>query len=95
MHHDRVEINPEIPKRGQEISITYRGILAQHGADAIWMHYGFDDWKNVSDIQMQNQGGSFNCKIKVEGKKNLNFCFKDSADHWDNNSGLDWNVNIR
>lgn len=95
MHHDRVNIYPEIPRKGQEISVNYKGILFQNGADRVWLHYGFDDWKNVTDLQMQRQMDSFHCKIKAEGKKQLQFCFKDSAEHWDNNNGVNWNCPIK
>jgi len=95
MHHDRVVVNPEVPRRGNEVSINYRGILFENGADALWVHYGFDGWNNVSDLQMQKQWDGFHCKIKAEGKKDINLCFKDSADHWDNNTGVNWNFPIR
>ncbi|MGI6328241.1 MAG: carbohydrate-binding protein [Dethiobacteria bacterium] len=95
MHHDRVELFPEVPRRGQEVNIKYKGILYQNGADALWLHYGFDDWKNTNIIQMQRERDHFTCKIKADGRKDINFCFKDSADHWDNNRGLNWSCNIK
>ena len=95
MHHERVNVIPEIPRRGSEVSIKYKGILFENGADAIWMHYGFDDWSNATDLQMEKQHDGFYCKIKAEGRKDLNLCFKDSADHWDNNMGINWNITIR
>ena len=95
MHHDRVEIMPETPKRGQEVDIHYKGILYENGADSMWIHYGFDGWNNATDLQMQRQGNSFYCKIKAEGRKDINLSFRDSANHWDNNGGLNWNFNIK
>ena len=47
MHYDIIELYPESPRRGEELSITYRGLLAQNGADAIWLHYGYDNWQNI------------------------------------------------
>ena len=90
-----VSVTPEIPRRGSEVFVDYRGILFENGADAIWLHYGFDNWNNVTDLQMQKQYDGFHCKIKAEGKRELHMCFKDSADHWDNNNGLNWSFTIR
>ena len=95
MHYDIIELYPESPRRGEELSITYRGLLAQNGADAIWLHYGYDNWQNTSTLGMKRQGNSFSCKINAEGRKMVNFCFKDSADHWDNNNGMNWSCMIR
>ena len=35
MHHDRVEIFPDMPRRGQEVNIKYKSILYQDGADSL------------------------------------------------------------
>ncbi len=93
--HDIVDLYPESPRRGDEVSITYRGLLAQNGADSIWFHYGYDNWQNISTREMQKQGNSFHCKVSAEGRKMVNFCFKDSANHWDNNNGSNWSCSIR
>lgn len=87
-------ILPEVNK-GSKTSVNYDGILAEHNADKIYLHYGFDGWNKVNTIQM-NKGseGTFSTEIKVNGKNELNFCFKDSANNWDNNNGSDWTVGI-
>ncbi len=96
MHHERVSISPEPPRKGQEVLIHYRGLLAECGADQVWLHYGFDSWKNTHTVNMNKVGeNSFSCALKAEGKKEMNFCFKDSAEHWDNNNGQDWNISIK
>lgn len=92
---DRISMEPGNPRRGQKVSIEYRGLLAQSGADNIWMHCGFDGWKNATDIPMnQSVQKTFSCDAKIQGKREMNFCFKDSADNWDNNSGNDWTCRI-
>ncbi len=95
MQQNIIDLYPESPRRGEKVSITYKGLLAQNGADSIWLHYGYDNWQNSFTLGMQRQGDSFNCKINAEGRKAVNFCFKDSADHWDNNNGKDWSCPIR
>lgn len=90
--------NSNLPdvKRGCKTSVNYDGILAQHHADRVYLHYGFDGWNSVNTIQMDKSSGSgtFTTEIKVNGRNELNFCFKDSANNWDNNNGCDWTVDI-
>ncbi len=88
---DRIWVNPSPPVKGQMVEVGYRGLLAKSGADRTYLHYGFDDWKNPKTVPMSKiADGSFSARILVEGERDLNFCFKDSADHWDNNSGWNW-----
>ncbi len=87
-------ILPEV-KKGSKTSVSYGGILAEHHADKVYLHYGFDGWNNVNTIQMnKSPERTFSTEIKVNGKNELNFCFKDSANNWDNNNGSDWTVGI-
>ncbi len=96
MQYERVTVAPEIPKKGQDVLVDYRGLLAQSGADQVWLHYGFDSWRNPVTVNMSKVGDhDFCCTLKAEGTKELNFCFKDSAEHWDNNGGQNWNIKIR
>jgi hypothetical protein len=93
---DRIALEPGSPAKGQNVRIEYRGLLAQSGADQIWMHRGFDGWNKTEDICMsRTPQNSFSCNTEVRGNKEMNFCFKDSANNWDNNSGQNWTVPIR
>lgn len=97
MHLDnRIAMEPGSPARGQSVRIEYRGLLAESGADRIWMHCGFDSWSRPENISMvKTPQNSFSCITEVKGSKEMNFCFKDSADNWDNNSGQNWTVPIK
>ena len=97
MHYDdRISLEPGKPSRGQNVTVEYRGLLAQSGADSVWMHYGFDGWNKIQDVQMRRTGqGSFSCTALVQGSKEMNFCFKDSANNWDNNNGYNWSILIK
>lgn len=74
--------------------IKYDGLLAKSGAQSITGVYGFGSnqkWENVSMAEMKKDGdGSFNAIIPVEQGKNINIAFKDPADNWDNNSGMNY-----
>jgi hypothetical protein len=93
---DRVWVRPTPAVKNQRAEIGYNGLLARSGADSVWIHYGFDGWKNVQTQPMTRRGdGGFSCSVLCQGDRYVNFCFKDSADHWDNNSGWNWSCDIR
>ncbi|NPV71665.1 MAG: carbohydrate-binding protein [Firmicutes bacterium] len=93
---DRVWVRPVPAVKNQKAEMGYKGLLANSGADAVWAHVGFDGWKNIHTIPMMKRGdGSFTCDITCQGDRQMNFCFKDSANHWDNNSGWNWSCDIK
>ncbi len=88
---DRISMEPGSPRKGQQVRLEYQGLLMHSGADAVWMHYGFDGWKNVRDqVMARSPQGIFHCTAEIIGGREMNFCFKDSAGNWDNNNGQDW-----
>ncbi|GAB6180222.1 hypothetical protein JCM14036_15410 [Desulfotomaculum defluvii] len=78
-----------------EVTIYYNGLLSQAGATQIYLHCGFGDpnqWDRVSTEKMNPSPiGGWQSTIRMK-ESNCHFCFRDSADNWDNNSGLNWNV---
>jgi hypothetical protein len=95
MNDKRIWSRPEFPKKGTTTQIGYRGILTEHGADKVYLHYGTDGWKSPKTVPMQIRfDGSFVTDIVCNAEKSIDFCFKDSADHWDNNSGMNWMLPI-
>ncbi len=97
MHHydDRIQVEPEPIKAGSMAKIRYYGLLAKSGADRIFLHYGVDGWKKPATVEMNRVGDRFESEIRTTASvKALDFCFKDSADHWDNNSGTNWRVDV-
>ncbi|MGE5528107.1 MAG: carbohydrate-binding protein [Patescibacteria group bacterium] len=92
---DRVQVDPEPVKAGGKARITYNGLLAKSGADQVYLHYGVDGWKRPQTVYMDKIGDRFQCEVKTTATvSKLDFCFKDSADHWDNNGGLNWRVDV-
>ena len=93
---DRVWIKPMPVMRNQSVEVGYKGLLANSGADSVWVHFGFDGWKSAQTQPMMKRGdGSFSCSILCKGEHQMNMCFKDSANHWDNNSGWNWSCDVR
>ncbi len=74
--------------------INYSGLLAKCGAQdvcGVFGHGSNQNWENVSTIQFNKEAeGSFQAIIPVEQGKNINIAFKDSAENWDNNSGMNY-----
>jgi len=74
--------------------ITYSGLLAKSGADRVIGVYGYGSnqrWEDVSEVVMSKDSkGAFTATIPIVSGKNVNFAFKDSAENWDNNFGLNY-----
>ena len=93
----RVSLEPVSPRSGETISINYQGLLKNSGANEVYLHYGFDSWsKSVKTVKMERvENGDFNSRIRTEGNYEINFCFKDNVNNWDNNNGRDWTAHIQ
>ncbi|MFZ7102792.1 MAG: carbohydrate-binding protein [Peptococcaceae bacterium] len=89
-----INIEPGLPKIGEEVRIRYDGLLTQTGADQIYLHVGYEDnWHDLEDIPMQHYAKGWYCDFVPEYDE-INFCFHDSANNWDNNNGSNWNLQI-
>lgn len=81
---------------GSDISIIYNGLLNNSGADQVYLHAGFGDpmqWRIVDDYRMQRTHEGWKKTLNMEDS-HLTFCFHDTSDHWDNNSGYNWSYSI-
>lgn len=82
---------------GEHINIIYNGLLARSGATEIWLHLGYGhahNWEKVQDLKMFKTGRGWEQTLKVPDEERLHFCFKDSANNWDNNNGRNWSYEI-
>ena len=90
-------ISFEIPevKRGEVVTVKYCGDLTQHSDGNVYLHYGFDGWKNTATVPMARvDSDECSTSILVHGRKEINIAFKDDANHWDNNNGQDYKIEI-
>lgn len=72
---------------GDEVTITYDGLLLKSGADKIYAYVGYgDEWNEKGFIPMNYEFDAFKTTFKVISDGILYIAFKDSADNWDNNS---------
>lgn len=90
----RVSWEPAPPKPGDTVHINYEGLLKNSGAGEVYLHYGFDSWsKGVTTVRMERtNNGDFGSDITFSGNQEINFCFKDSGNNWDNNNGHNWTL---
>lgn len=78
---------------GEEVLFSYTGLLAQSGADQIFVHIGYgESWQEKAFVPMENDNGVFKAAVKAVLPGTLNFSFKDSANNWDNNSSSDYSI---
>ena len=77
-----------------QAEISYSGLLAKSGAQEVQGVYGFgsnQNWEGVSAVQLKKEGeGAFKAVLPIEHGKNINIAFKDTAENWDNNSGMNY-----
>lgn len=91
-----VQVKP-LSEDGKTISILYNGRLKNTGAEQIYLHYGMGDknnWDWISEQPMENQAQGWEKIVQLHESKQLNFCFKDNTDNWDNNHGSNWAYRI-
>lgn len=92
-----IKVQPTPIIAGQRIEVQYEGLLARSGAQDIFLHAGFgrnNSWDDVTEVRMQRQGNRFVSQMSMENDSRLNFCFRDNAGNWDNNSGKNWSFEI-
>lgn len=92
---ERIALEPAPAKSGDTVHIKYYGLLKNSGADTVYLHYGTDGWNNSLTVPMNHSTeGNFATEITANAHAEINFCFKDSANNWDNNSGWNWKFNV-
>jgi len=90
-----VTITPAVPTAGETIKLKYDGLLAKSGGSDILAHVGFgDNWEGVYDYRMDRISTGFEVSLAVAETNTLNICFKDCANHWDNNEGKNYYFDI-
>lgn len=75
------------------IALKYDGLLAKSGAEDVYSVVGYgsnNSWENVQTIRMNRFGNSFHADVPAMHGMNINVAFKDSAENWDNNSGMNY-----
>ena len=84
-----VQVTP-LSQDGREVTITYNGLLQNSGAEEVYLHHGFgDNWHSTSEFRMEKTPQGWQKTVVMQDNQ-VTFCFKDNAQHWDNNEGHNW-----
>ncbi|MCK8817198.1 carbohydrate-binding protein [Natroniella sulfidigena] len=98
MEHSEVVVNPTPISAGEKVTVNYKGLLADEGAEEVYLHAGVgynDKWREITNIKMEpSPQGEWTAQLRVNTTERLNFCFKDSAENWDNNGGHNWSFEV-
>jgi hypothetical protein len=90
-----VELSNDPVGVNHDVEIKYHGLLKNAGADKIYLHCGIDGWNQAKEQCMNREpNGCFSAIITASAAHEVNFCFKDSANNWDNNNGWNWRVRV-
>ncbi|MCX7708647.1 MAG: carbohydrate-binding protein [Clostridia bacterium] len=80
---------------GDEITVTYDGLLAKCGADKVFAYVGYgEEWEEKGFIPMTYEFDTFKATFKVLMDGSMNLAFKDSAENWDNNAGENYTFKV-
>lgn len=76
------------------LRLLYNGILAKSGAQDVFAVIGRgsnENWSDVKYYPMSSAGNQyFEVLFPASDTGSINIAFKDGADHWDNNSGMNY-----
>ncbi|NLP15171.1 MAG: carbohydrate-binding protein [Clostridium sp.] len=90
-----VEISKATLGVGDEVTLFYKGLLAQSGAEAVYAHIGYgEEWEDKTFIPMERDNDVFKATIRIDHPDDLNVAFKDSGDNWDNNSMANYSFKV-
>ena len=86
-----VALSPQVPRANGTAQVFYNGLLVKDGATDVYARVGFGQrWKDVHDYKMSRASTGFEVAIPIIAADTLHVCFKDCANHWDNNSGKNY-----
>ena len=94
---EEVKVEPEPIKPGEKVRVNYRGLLAKSGAEQVYLHAGLgEEWNEVRELEMKKtEDNTWSTELEVDTREAVSFCFKDSANNWDNNNGENWTYHVQ
>ncbi|MFH0953072.1 MAG: carbohydrate-binding protein [Verrucomicrobiota bacterium] len=89
-----VAFSPASPVGCGNVGITYhpnQGPLKT--AAQVYIHVGRNNWQDVTDVAMGKVGSTWTYTYSPpEATEQINCCFQDGSNTWDNNGAQDWSV---
>ncbi|HMM20997.1 MAG TPA: carbohydrate-binding protein [Selenomonadales bacterium] len=91
-----VIITPANPEPYENVTIVYNGLLSKNGANDMYAHVGFGEhWHGAQDLRMIKTCSGFEATIPAANIDSMSVAFHDPANNWDNNSGSNYNFQIK
>ena len=87
-----IYINKDKVYENQEIVILYKGYLFSNNLTSdVYLSYGYGKmWDNKNEIKMKPSTFGYLATVKIENGENLQFCFRDNYENWDNNNSANY-----
>ena len=78
------------------VKISYTGKFFQNNSEKVFIHYGFgSNWDGLKDVEMKKTELGFQAEIRLgKAKEDLQMCFKNNENQWDNNEGKNYQFEI-
>lgn len=79
------------------VTIDYAGILHNSGAAGVYLRAGINNgygWQNLHDYPMHRTVSGWQAQVPIQPGQTIDFCFKDSANNWDNNNQHNWSLTL-
>lgn len=93
--NDKIYFEADTLIEGCTTQIVYKGCLYEEGCEDIYMHYGYGLlWENLQEIKFEKYQDCYKAQITLTDIGDINFCFRDSEGHWDNNEGANYTATI-
>lgn len=92
-----ISVEPVPITVGEQVTIRYKGFLADNQAKEIYAHVGYgpnNRWENIKDIRLQHTPAGWEGKTNIDQTGRFNICFRDNNLRWDNNYGHNWSYEI-
>ena len=76
---------------GCTVIITYCGKLYREHSKDVTIVYGYgDNWEYTDSTPMKETDNGFEVTLTIKDYNTFNFCFSNSFNIWDNNSGFNY-----
>ncbi len=95
MEYNGLSIKEKDVYGSQEITLNYNRDELKD-SKKVFVHYGTNDWQNVSEVEMQKTPNGYEAKISIPRDANkFNFAFRNENLYWDNNEGNNFEFDVK
>ena len=93
--NDKIYFEANTLSEGITTQIVYKGKLFEENSEDVYMHFGYGLlWENLQEIKLEKYQDCYKANITLTDIGDINFCFRDSNNNWDNNEGENYSATI-